>query len=399
MNQQAENKIPAAAPLRAHPFPDVFPALWDWLSTAPLMVKITGLVVFPLALTAAAEFLFLSRRLPALPPILPAGPAATLPQALLRGGMIFGLSALVGVGFSLILTSLIVRPLRELRQAMQRAQTGDFSVRVDSWAHDEIGDVQAAFNEMAAELGESQKELNEKHAELEALNAENSLLAQNLEEKNRSLHELYQRTLTIQEQERQHLARELHDETSQELTAMLLQIKSLEDEQDLELIQQRLGGLRSLTAQTLDELHRLVMDLRPTVLDDLGLVAALRWLAQECTQRSGIVCSTAAQGEVGILPADLETTVYRIAQEALTNIMRHSQAVHAWLCLEVTEGNIRLVISDDGCGFDPARPSTGFGLSGMRERATLAGGNLHLESVFAQGTRISLEVPRRGAPT
>jgi len=136
------------------------------------------------------------------------------------------------------------------------------------------------------------------------------------------------------------------------------------------------------------------MDLRPAALDDLGLVAAIRWYVQECAERSGIQVDFAASDTLSRLPAEVEIVLYRAVQEGLTNIVRHAQARQVHIALERSDHAVWLTIADDGKGMDinPQRLS-GLGLAGMQERVTLAGGRLTIDSAPGSGTRIVIELP------
>lgn len=204
------------------------------------------------------------------------------------------------------------------------------------------------------------------------------------------------RVLNGQELERQRLARELHDETGQALTSILLGLKSVEDADDVESMRSATHELRELVVSTLQEVRRLAVELRPKALDDFGLVAAVERLAQTFSEASGIDVQVEARVGQRRLPPDVETTLYRIVQEALTNIVKHAQAQNVSILLVRRDASVTLVIEDDGSGFDPgAVRAEGFGIVGMRERVGLLGGRLTIESSPVGGTTLALEVPLR----
>jgi signal transduction histidine kinase len=197
------------------------------------------------------------------------------------------------------------------------------------------------------------------------------------------------RVVAGQEVERRRLARELHDETGQALTSILLGLRTLEDANagiDVD-------ELRELVVATLQDVRRLAVQLRPKALDDFGLVAALERLAQTFSESSGIRVQLEARiGER--LPAEVETTVYRIVQEALTNVVKHAEAHEVSILLVRRDGIVTAVVEDDGGGFDPhAVRADSIGLEGMRERVALHDGRLTLESAPASGTTVRVEVP------
>ena len=166
--------------------------------------------------------------------------------------------------------------------------------------------------------------------------------------------------IDAQEIERKRLSRELHDEIGQAITAILVRLKTLQDETDLELIQDRLNGLRYITAHTLEEVRRLSSDLRPAVFDDLGLVPAIRWYIDTYCSNTGLQINFQTNNIEERLPGDLETAIYRAVQEGLTNISRHAQAKTADILLQLKKDEIILVISDDGKGMQPLSYSNGW---------------------------------------
>ena len=202
------------------------------------------------------------------------------------------------------------------------------------------------------------------------------------------------RVVEAQELERRRLARELHDETGQALTSILLGLKALEEKLDDAGSRAAAVELRELVVTTLQDVRRLAVELRPSALDDFGLVAALERLSASFSDQTGIeIDFETALGDER-LPAEVETALYRIVQESLTNVVKHARARRISILLARRNGAIKAVIEDDGQGFDPAAsPSAGFGLVGMRERLALLGGRLEVESSGDTGTTIAAEVP------
>jgi signal transduction histidine kinase len=202
------------------------------------------------------------------------------------------------------------------------------------------------------------------------------------------------RVVEAQELERRRLARELHDETGQALTSILLGLKALEESFDDPESRAATAELRELVVSTLQDVRRLAVELRPSALDDFGLVAALERLATSFAEQSGIAVDfqTSLGGER--LSGEVETALYRIVQESLTNVVKHARARRVSILLTRKSGAIKAVIEDDGQGFDPAKGTLdGFGLIGMRERLALLGGRLQVESASEAGTTIAAEVP------
>ncbi len=201
------------------------------------------------------------------------------------------------------------------------------------------------------------------------------------------------RVLDAQEVERRRLARELHDETGQALTSILLGIKSLEERADPEA-RKAIAELRELVVATLQDVRRLAVELRPKALDDFGLEAALERLTAAFSEQTGIDVQFEAQFPER-LPEDVETALYRVIQESLTNVVKHARARRVSILVTRRGATVRAVIEDDGQGFDPAaRDGEGSGLNGMQERLTLLGGRLQVESTAGGvGTTVAAEVP------
>jgi signal transduction histidine kinase len=198
------------------------------------------------------------------------------------------------------------------------------------------------------------------------------------------------RVVEAQEQERRRLALELHDETGQALTSVLLGLRGIDADGSAE----KLDNLRELVVDTLRNVRRLSVELRPSALDDFGLVPALERLVEGFAERSGILVDLAERLGEERLPRDVETAFYRIVQESLTNVARHAGASRVDVLLGRTPRSATLLVEDDGTGFDPSEASTSsLGLVGMRERVGLLDGRFTIESRPGRGTAISVEVP------
>ena len=207
---------------------------------------------------------------------------------------------------------------------------------------------------------------------------------------------LLKEVLTAQELERRRIARELHDETAQALASLLVGLRAIEESQDL---RQALGGtsaLRGLVSAALEGVRRISRGLRPSVLDDLGLQEALERLGLEVSRAHGFVVDVHATGpRLPRLPEAVETALYRMAQEALTNASKHASPKAVSVLIHRNPSEVRLVIEDDGKGFDASEPlSEGqVGLVGIRERAHLVAGSVTIESSPGQGTTVCVSVP------
>ena len=211
--------------------------------------------------------------------------------------------------------------------------------------------------------------------------------------------------ISVQEEERRRVARELHDEAGQALTAVIIGLErglaSMPDTYAANLpIQPRqlISNLRDLAAQTLDEVRKLALELRPSVLDDLGLVAALRQYVRATQERTGLETQLTVIGlDEGAdrLPPAVETALFRIAQEALTNAIRHARARTVQVRLKRTTEQVSLEVRDDGIGLGAAPPTSGehLGMFGMRERARLLGGEFYAHPVSPSGTLVQVMIP------
>ena len=279
--------------------------------------------------------------------------------------LVLGLSVAYG------LASILTEPVSRLVKAARAVGRGDFTWQTPVWAKDEIGSLGAAFDEMSEEL---------KHKEEMRM-------------------QLLAKVISAQEEERKRIARELHDETSQALTSLMVGLKVIEDSAGADGVRGKTAELRALTAQTLENVHQLAKDLRPSVLDDLGLVTAIQRYTREYSAKMNINVDSHVSGVSGQrLSSEIEVAIYRIIQEALTNIAKYAEAKNVSVVLTYRDSSLVATIEDDGKGFDvdSVMSSSGkkrLGLFGMYERASLIGGSLTIESQPGSGTTVFLEVP------
>jgi signal transduction histidine kinase len=311
----------------------------------------------------------------------------------------------------------ITRPVSMLTSVAERIASGDLSQEVPDLGKDEIGQLARTFETMRVKLGDSlesiqassrelEKRVRERTRELEAsrdelrqVAAENAVLYEELKQKESLRGELLKKVIGAQEEERRRIARELHDETSQALTALAMGMETVTLGPSLskEQLQEKLSGLKGLAVQTLDEVHNLIYDLRPSILDDLGLVAGLEWYAENRLQPLGLGVHVEVSGQERRLPSEVETTLFRIGQEAISNVARHAEASNVLLTIHFNENAVSLEVEDDGKGFAPAAESStapsGWGLLGMRERSALLKGELEIASEPGRGTSVAVRVP------
>ncbi len=209
------------------------------------------------------------------------------------------------------------------------------------------------------------------------------------------LRQMSSQVLTAQEVERKRIARELHDDTAQALTSVLVRLRVLERSADDEATRAGLAELRTILGGALEGVRALAIDLRPRVLDDLGLETALETQVRDFIQRWGID-ATLSSDRLGRLPTEVELVFYRVAQEALSNVAKHARALRVEIRLTKRGCRLQMLIEDDGCGFDADAATgavdAGLGLFGMKERLALVGGTLGVESAVGAGTRVSADV-------
>lgn len=233
---------------------------------------------------------------------------------------------------------------------------------------------------------------------------ENARLWSELKEKERARSELLKKVISAQEEERQRIARELHDEMAQGLTALLMGLGRLQGSVASlpQPVAETIETVKEFASRALDDTRRLILDLRPTVLDDLGLVSALRQYADTRLEPLGVGYTLEAARLRQRLPPAVELALFRILQEAINNCGRHAKARHVRILLEQADGEIRAQVEDDGQGFDlwslldgkgDKRP---LGILGMQERAAILGGHLSIDSKPGQGTRVSVSIPLQG---
>ena len=282
---------------------------------------------------------------------------------------------LVSVALNFVVLQIAFRPLTELGKVMKRVRAGERSLRAPLTGVDSQADQLAeAFNMV-----------------LEALDEAARLRASQI--------------IQAQEQERQRIARELHDETSQVVTSLLISLTLLEKSVETREARERIADTRALAHSTLRAIRNLSIDLRPSALDDLGLLPALRWYVKEYQKKCSIDVEFHATGFKERLPAEMETALYRIVQECLTNTAKHANANRVTISMKEETDWVYARITDDGEGFDyeallktPGQ-ERGLGLAGMNERAVLLDGILNIHSAHGQGTLIEVSIPLPSART
>jgi signal transduction histidine kinase len=288
-----------------------------------------------------------------------------------------------------------MNPLSKLAASASRLARGDFSARAEVVRKDEVSMVARTFNDMAERVEQYAGALEESKAELE----------QRVEERTKQVQQLavvrgqlLERLISAQEEERRRVARELHDEAGQSLTVLMTGISKAIDAlpEGATEANEELSRSHGLAAQTLAELRKLIYDLRPEVLDQLGLVPALRSYIKRRLDTEKIKLQLNFSGVRERLSPQVETTLFRIIQEAVTNIVRHAEASVVKIEVAAKNSMVMAIIEDNGKGFDVEaafESPESWGLRGMRERVTIVGGELSIKSRAGGGTRLKLQIP------
>jgi signal transduction histidine kinase len=219
-----------------------------------------------------------------------------------------------------------------------------------------------------------------------------------LMEQRENIRHMAERVVSAQEEERQRISRELHDDLGQALTTHLLALRNLQEDLSLpvEVMFERLQSLHDQSYEILVKIRRLARDLRPPVLDALGLKVAMQTYCTEFTRRTHLPVIFEADADASLLelPDTYNTTLYRALQEALTNVVKHAQANQVWVDLSVEDDRVNLTVQDNGIGLGKEKSSSnGIGLAGLRERITIAGGTLNISSAAKRGTVLSAQFP------
>lgn len=282
--------------------------------------------------------------------------------------------AVVGIIAAISLTWLLTRPILDLVATTRQVGQGDLTARAPHWADDEIGALADAFNQMVGELANSRQVVVEKEA---------------------ARARLLKKLINAQEDERKRIARDLHDGVGQVLTSFIVATRAVAAAQDLALIQTKNVEMGKVAAETLEQVRLLSRQLRPSILDDLGLPAALERYCADFgalypTIAIGVHCDLAQR-----LPPTVEVALYRIVQEALTNAARHGHASQIGVLLFKRDNRVQAIIENNGHSFDPGearRAERSVGIHGMAERAELLGGQFNIES-NEDGTTVYVEIP------
>jgi len=276
------------------------------------------------------------------------------------------------------IVSAALRPLKELGRLTKRLKSGDPSSRLSKPKY-----LDPYTSRMAETL--------------------QSLFLQ-LEERNRELQALSERAINAQEEERRAIAQSLHDDTGQALSMLIIHLDRIDEhiQPKQKRLKKQVADARALAADSLTELRRILSGLRPVILDDLGLVPSIRWFTRSSLEKLGITVTVNAPNIPLELSPAITTTLFRIVQEAVSNIIRHADARSVKIVLQLNGGFVHMRVEDDGRGFDPQHTSRDavelqqLGLLGIRERTELLGGEILIDSAPEKGTRLQVSIPVGG---
>lgn len=282
----------------------------------------------------------------------------------------------------------IVKPIRMLTTAANRLANNDYEVAIPIERGDEIGNLSTAFRTMRDELRKSRQEMVSRY--------------QAARHREQVRGQLLNSVIDAQEQERRRIARELHDEYGQTLTGLIMSIDAVESSlpPEQQRLKERLTSTKSIISHALDEMRRLILDLRPPSLDDLGLVTAIKTYAQRHLGDVDVNVQVESHNLNARFPSTLEVTIFRIVQEAVHNVAKHAHARNVKISLDLQGDKIVTAIEDDGRGFDAdyvlsqgGGKGRSWGIIGIRERTALMGGTFNISSQFGKGTRLEIVIP------
>src|SRR3990172_1580979 len=321
-------------------------------------------------------------------------PASGLEKKFLFLVFIFiGTSIIFSIGMSLN----IVRPVRSLIASTNKIASGDLSTPVGNLGSDEILTLSNSFDDMRQKLAESLESIKNQNVELENRVV---IRTKQIRESRQKIEDLLKRLISSQEEERKRIARGLHDTILQDTSAFLIKLDICRLHPERVTVG-KIDEMRKIAMETIDNIHLVIKDLRPSILDDLGLDAAIMWLLTNHLHEKGIRYYLDVESPLKMrLPPKVEITIFRILQEAIINIARHANAESVMVTFDAGDNYLLIIIEDDGDGFDvdelmkhPIEGGRGLGITGMKERASLVNGILQVYSVPGEGTRVCIQVP------
>jgi signal transduction histidine kinase len=299
--------------------------------------------------------------------------------------------------FSIGMSLNIVRPLRSLIASTNKIASGDLSTPVGNMGSDEILTLSNSFDDMRQKLAESLDSIKNQNVELENRVA---VRTRQIRESRQKIEHLLKKSITSQEEERKRIARGLHDTILQDTSAFLIKLDICRVHPERVTVE-KIDEMRKIALETIDNIHDVIKDLRPSILDDLGIDAAIMWLLTNHLHEKGIQYYLEIESPLkGRLPSTVEITLFRILQETIINITRHANAANVFVVMDAKESHLDITIEDDGDGFDidelmrhPIKDAKGLGIIGMKERAALLDGRLYIHSMPGEGTRVCIQIP------
>lgn len=312
----------------------------------------------------------------------------------------FLLIVFIFVGTSIVfafgMTMNIVKPLRSLISSTDKIASGDLSTPVGDLGSDEILRLSKSFDDMRKKLAISLESVKNQNIELEHRVARRT---QEIRKSRQKIEHLLKKIISSQEEERKRIARGLHDTILQDILAFLIKLDICKLRVDL-VTTEKIDEMRNIAMKAVDNAHSVIADLRPSILDDLGIVSAVEWLAEKHLREKGInVFMDVQSSPIRRLSAEAEITLFRIVQESIINIERHANAGNVIIVFVTRDHYLSISVEDDGKGFDadqllkhPMEDGRGLGLMGMKERASLLDGVCRINSRAGKGTRMSVEI-------
>ena len=293
----------------------------------------------------------------------------------------------------------VVKPLRALIASTNKIASGDLSTPVGNQGSDEILQLSNSFDDMRNKLAESLESIKTQNLELESRVA---IRTQQIRESKQKIGDLLKKIISSQEDERKRIARGLHDTILQDTLALMMKLDICRLHPELITVE-KINETKNIAAATVDAIHHVINDLRPSILDDLGIDDAIMWLLNRHLQEKGIQYYLEIESPITrrLLP-EVEITLFRILQEAIINIARHANAESVFVTLDAGDNYLLIIIEDDGDGFDveglikhPIIEGRGLGIMGMKERAALINAILQFHSGPDEGTRVCIQVPMK----
>lgn len=305
-----------------------------------------------------------------------------------------GIALIIAIGMS----KGIVKPIHRLIDATHKITTGDLSAAIEFGGRDEIGKLSSSFEIMRLKLSDSLEGLHQYNVQLEERVLERT---KRIKESHEKVENLLKKVMSVQEEERKRIARGLHDDTMQSLSALLMKMKMFKAYPE-QISVGKINEMEKILFDTLDGIHNIIQNLRPSVLDDLGLESAVRWLLDRHLGDKGITYFFNVLGELekrSRLTPGIEISLFRIIQESVINIARHASAENVFIILRYLSDSMSVCIEDDGCGIDLTsvlkneEEGRGLGILGMKERVYLLDGRFQICSMPDSGTRIDIWIP------